>query len=462
MTGRVGTVRIVPWVAAMGMVLLALSPARVEAQEAITRVQGTVTDVQGNPLAKVPLYFQATDIKKRVGPVKTSKKGKFTISALDISIAKKWTIEAQKSGYKVVKVVYEIIDHSRNERGKGENLVGSNQKMPEMEFALIGTVGRNVVDIVMAKDSEYMEALRAEKQKQQDEGAGEVAKAGTPGASEAETPKPAPPSGGRKLLQTAKQYTDAGRHEEAIALYREYLVKDPSGNPAAYYYLGKSLFESEDDISAELAFKKGLELKPDMKGASFYLGNVYLRLERFSEAIASFEKERDLSPDSDSVHYNLGMAYAESGQEDLAMASFEQAALLNPDKPEAFMQMAAIHEERAEAAGTDGVTRQEEMTKAEEMYQKVVGVDPRNAAISFYNIGARAWNQNRNKEAAQAFRKSIEIDSTYAEAHRELARALMGIQDFEGAVKHFEEYLRLKPGAADAREIRNNIALLRG
>jgi tetratricopeptide (TPR) repeat protein len=449
--------------AALAVMLSVLSPAWVEAQERLARVHGTVTDLQGNPLAKVPLYFQATDINKRVGPVKTSKKGRFTISTLDTSIAKKWTIEPEKSGYKVVKVVYEIIDAQRNERGKGEKLVGSDQKMPELEFvALTGDAGRNRVDIVMAKDSEYMEALLAEKKKRQGGGAAEVAEADTPATPVAEPAKPAPPAGGRKLLQTAKQYTDAGRHEEAIALYREYLVKDPAGNPAAYYYFGKSLFESEDDISAEQAFKKGLDLKPDMKGANFYLGNIYLRMERSPEAVAAFEKERDLSPDSDTVHYNLGLAYAESGQDDKAMASFEQSALLDPMKPEAFMQMAAIHEKRAEAAGSDGVTRQEEMAKAEEMYQKVVGVDPRDAAISFYNIGARAWNQDRNKEAAQAFRKSIEIDASYAEAHRELARALMGIQDFKGAIEHFEEYLRLKPGASDAPEIRDNIALLKG
>ena len=72
-----------------------------------------------------------------------------------------------------------------------------------------------------------------------------------------------------------------------------------------------------------------------------------------------------------------------------------------------------------------------------------------------------AWNESRGDEAARAFRKSLQLDPGYAASHRELARALMGLQDFPGALEHFEQYLELNPGAPDAAEIRDSIALLR-
>lgn len=443
-----------------GLLVVAL-PSRLHAQAAFTRVQGKLTDQNGEPLAKVPIYFESTDVKSRVGPVKTSKRGTYVFSTLDISIAKKWKLVPEKKGYKILKVTYEIIDSQRETRGQGENIVGSDQKLPELTFALIGDVGKNHVDIVMVKEADYLAAYQVEQRKRDGEAPDDVEKVAGAAKAENEAQKAGKISGSsRQALEQAQAHTNAGRHSEAIPIYRQYLAKKPRSLPPVYYYLGKSLFETGDDISAEQAFKRGLELSPDMKRANLFLGRIYLRQERFQEAIPALEKERDMSPESDEVYFYLGIAYVEMERDEEAIEAFEQAALLNPAESATFMQLAAIHERRAADAG-DAVSRNEHMDAAEEMYQKVIGIDPRNAAISFYNLGAKAWNDNRSKEAAQAFRKAIEIDSSNAEAHRELARALIGIQDFDGAVRHFEEYLRLKPGAPDAREIQGNIALLK-
>jgi tetratricopeptide (TPR) repeat protein len=433
---------------------LALAPAHPAFAEGITRVKGKVVDKDGKPMPKVPLYFHAVDIAKKVGPVRTGKTGEYIIATLDISVAKKWHVIPDLPGYKVVKVTYEIIDSEEEERGKGDQILGSKQEFPDLPFALVGDAGRNVVDFVLAKEADFAAAVLAERKKR--EGAEKAAAGGTETAAAPEAaatpaePEPLkPPPGAAEALQKAKQLTDAGRHPEAIEMYNAYLAKDPSGNPAVYYYLGKSLFESGDDDAAERAFKKGLELKADMKGAHFYLGNVYLREDRPAEAAAEYEKEILLTPDSDSVYFNLGQAYAKANQDDKALGAFEKSITINPSKSEGYMLMAAIYEKRKDTA------------KAEEMYQKVIGIDPKNAAISFFNIGAHAWNENRPKEAAQAFRKAIELDPNYAVAHRELATALMKTQDFPGALKHFEIYLKLNPKAPDAKDVQSTIALLR-
>src|SRR5207245_9558211 len=122
---------------------------------------------------------------------------------------------------------------------------------------------------------------------------------------------------------------------------------------------------------------------------------------------------------------------------------------IDPTKTEAYLQAASIYEKRKDTP------------KANEMYQKVIALDPKNAAVSFFNIGVHAWNENRAKDATQAFKKAVEIDPSYAVAHRELARALMGSQDFDGALKHFQEYLKLSPQASDRKEIQDTIALLK-
>ena len=446
---------------ALGAAAAPLEPAHAEA---ITRVRGTIKDIHGKPLPKVKVFFEAADIKKRVGPVTTNKEGMFVIATLDITVAKKWKVIPELQGYKTVKIHYEIVDSTNAQHGNDDNILGSKQEYPELTFPLIGAVGRNVVDFVVAKDAEFLAAVLAEKKKRDAATTGGTAAApagttpvdagtvaGAPGAPEAPgaAGAPAPPAVSGESLTKAKQLADAGRHQEAVELYRVYLTKDPAGNPAVYYYLGKSLFEAGDDAAAEQAFRKASELKPDMKYAHFFLGNIHLRGERFTEAAAEYEKETALAPDNDRVWFQLGQAYARAGEDDKALASLEKSSAIDPSKSDSYMEMAAIHEKRKDRA------------KADEAYQKVIALDPKNAATSFFNIGVHAWNENHDREAAQAFRKAIEVDPSYAAAHRELARTLTRMQDFEGAVKHYEQYLKLSPSAPDAKEIKEMIVALK-
>ena len=410
--------------------------------DAITKVQGIVTDQNGKPMAKVPIYFEAVDIKKTVGPVKTNKKGKYFIATLDRSVAKKWRIVPRLKGYKTVKIQFIIIDSTGAELLNDENIIGSKQEHPAFQLALVGNDGRNEFNFMIAREKNYLAAVRAEQRKKK--GGGEV--------DEAEVQDEGPSAEAldlAKQLKKAKQLTGAGRHDQAIEIYTAFLAKDPKGNPPVYYYLGKSLFGSGDLARAEQAFRQALALKPKMKGCHFYLGNIAIKNEDYASAVTEFEAELTMSPESDSVLLNLGQARAKAGDADGALAAFQKAVQVNPEKSEAYMQMAAIYEQRGEKEA------------AEEMYQQVISLDPKNAALSFYNIGVHAWNENKGKEATQAFRKALDLDPNYAVSHRELARALMGMQDFPGALEHFEEYLKLNPMAPDAGEIRDSIALLR-
>ncbi len=447
------TQRTILAVAVAFALVVAVAPFKPAYADAITRVRGVVTDNQGKPMPKVKIWFEAVDVKKRVGPLTTGKDGKFVIASLDISVAKKWKVTIDLPGYKVVKVHYEIVDCEKQERGSGDVVMGSKQEYPELLFALVCDEGRNVGDLVVAKEADFMAAVQAERKKKEggEAAASASAPAGTqPAAGTGAPGSPEPPKASVEGLKKAKELADAGRHQEAIEGYRAYLAKDPTGNPAVYFYLGKSLFETADDASAAQAFSKGVELKPDMKWAHFFLGNVHLREERYKEAAEEFEKETNLQPDIDKVWFQLGKAYALGGDDEKAITAFDKASTIDPTKSDSYMELAAIYEKRKDKA------------KAEEMYQKVIVVDPGNAASVFYNLGVHAWNENKDREAAQAFKKAIEIDPKYAPAHKELARVLTRLQDFQGAVQHYQEYLKLNPQASDAKEIRDTIALLKG
>src|SRR5439155_19403724 len=140
-----------------------------------------------------------------------------------------------------------------------------------------------------------------------------VAPAGTQPAAPEGAPGAVPGSGEAPKanvegLKKAKELADAGRHPEAIEGYKAYLAKDPTGNPAVYFYLGKSLFETGDDPGAAQAFSKANELKPDMKWAHFFVGNVEIRGEHYRDAVGELEKEAGLQPDADKGWVQHGKA----------------------------------------------------------------------------------------------------------------------------------------------------------
>ena len=419
--------------------------------EGITKVKGRVVDNLGKPMANVPLSFEAVDIKKTVPGVRTNSKGEFFIATLDITIAKKWKVIPKLDGYKTVSVSYEIVDSESQNRGKADQILGSKQEFPEIQFALIGDAGRNVVNFVLAKDADFVAATQAEQKKRKDaEGGGtQTADAAAPAAAPAPPAAPKISTEGAQQLLQAKQLADAGNHAQAITIYQAYLAKDPKDSPQVYYYLGKSLFATGDDAGATASFKKALELQPAMKGAHFFLGNIGLKEDDATTAVTEYEQELKLSAESDTVLYNLGQAYFKAGDPDKALAALEHASTINATKPEIFMLMGTVYDSKGDKV------------KADEMYQKVAAIDPRNAAILFFNTGVKSWNENRPKEAVIAYRKATEIDPNYAQAHRELARALMAQQDFAGALQHFQEYLKINPKAPDAKEIQENIALLK-
>src|SRR5258706_5228138 len=125
---------------ALTVAVASLKPAYADA---ITKVWGVVTDPQGKPVPKVKINFEGVDVKKKIAPLTTNKDGKFFISALDISVAKKWRGVAELPGYKTVQGHYQIVDSQKADRGRGDVMIGSKQESPEPYFAPTRGASRN-------------------------------------------------------------------------------------------------------------------------------------------------------------------------------------------------------------------------------------------------------------------------------------------------------------------------------
>ena len=447
--------------ALLGAGLLALATGgRLYATDT-TKVNGTVTDVTGKPLEKVEVWFENAKIQgKRVGPVKTNKKGKYIYPYLDVGIEPEWRVVPKLPGYLVLKVNWKLIDSQRNDRGSNEAILNTKQEIPSLHPVLVGDSGVNEVNFVMVKEEEFNNALRqAVAAKQGGSANGGVAPPGgnsapaTPGTSAAPAPPPEPTAPTHSVTE-AVDLIKAGKNEEAIPILKEFLEKNPNNAPVQFT-LGKALVNTKQFDQAVPALQKALAIKPDQQGAHFFLGIAYSQMGQDADALKEFEAEIPLSPAQDAAYSNAAAICEKQGNQDKALEYYKKAVEIAPNRAELHASLAGIYEKK----GNQPVVV-EAKGGTSDLGTKIISVSPsgvieRAEQMSPKYFGAIAKNNDRNEEAVKAFQKAVELDPGYALAHRELGYALVKQGDFKGAVTHFNKYLELVPKAPDAGEIRS-------
>ncbi|HEU5179729.1 MAG TPA: tetratricopeptide repeat protein [Candidatus Polarisedimenticolia bacterium] len=440
---------------AVALSLAVLAPGAWKAAQAgdTTKVSGTVTDASGKPLEKVEIWFENAKIAgKRVGPVKTSKKGKYIYPYLDVGIEPEWRVIPKLEGYLVLRMNWKLIDSQRNDRGSNtDTILNAKQEIPSLHPVLVGDSGVNEVNFVMVKEAEFNNAVRQAVTGKHGGSAApaaatgtapEAAAAGAPAAAGAAAPAPAaaPPTSSHTVTE-AVDLIKAGKNEEAIPILKEFLEKSPENAPIQFT-LGKAYINAKQYDAAVAPLQKSLQLKPDQPGAHFYLGIAYSQMGQDADALKEFEAEIPISPEQDSAYSNAASLYDKAGNTDKALEYYKKAVEIAPQRPELHASLANIYEKKGDKAS------------AQAEYKALADADPGRAAVTWYNVGAIAKNGDKNDEAVKAFQKAIELDPSYAIAHRELGYALVKQGDFKGAVAQFTKYLELAPKAADAGEIK--------
>ncbi len=441
---------------AVALCLAVLAPGAWKAAQAgdTTKVSGTVTDPSGKPLEKVEIWFENAKIAgKRVGPVKTSKKGKYIYPYLDVGIEPEWRVVPKLEGFLVLRMNWKLIDSQRNDRGSNtDTILNAKQEIPALHPVLVGDSGVNEVNFVMVKEAEFTAALRQAVTAQQGgtAAAAPAPAAGAPAAGAATAPAGAAAAAGAAApapvapTHTVTEAVDlikAGKNEEAIPILKEFLEKSPENAPIQFT-LGKAYINSKQYDAAVAPLQKSLQLKPDQPGAHFYLGIAYSQMGQDADALKEFEAEIPISPEQDSAYSNAASLYDKAGNTDKALEYYKKAVQIAPQRPELHASLASIYEKKGDQAS------------AQAEYKALADADPGRAAVTWYNVGAIAKNGDKNDEAVKAFQKAIELDPSYAIAHRELGYALVKQGDFKGAVAQFTKYLELAPKAADAGEIK--------
>ena len=418
----------------------------------VASIKGKLEDIDGNALAKVPIFVEIIRVEGRaagpVGKVKTRKNGSFTYPFLDPG---EYKVYPQLEGYVVIRMTVLSIDSQKNVRagesgGKPtEHLISRDQgNLPTVPLAPQGNTGRCEVNITVVKDEDYVATLAAIQK-----------------GNQAPSTATAAPVVSRKRdpVERGDEYFAGGDWGKAIAAYEEAIEDDPA-DPEAAYGLGKSLLRNDDLSGAQAALMKASQLDPEMPGVNFYLATIYHDLAQDAAAIAALEKERTNSPETEEVLVNLGTLYRDTEQPEKAMEILTEVITLNPENTDAFMALADVHNQLAHKSDSASV-RAEETAKAEAIYKQILTQSPGQEDVIWYNIGVNAYNADNKSEAASAFQKSLNANPKNPEAHKMLGYTLVGLGKTDEAIPHFEKYLKLEPKGGDVDTVNGMLTALK-
>ncbi len=140
----------------------------------------------------------------------------------------------------------------------------------------------------------------------------------------------------REWIARAAEHHRAGRLEEAEAIYREILSRDPS-NLEAMRLLALIAMKTEHYGQAESMLKRAVEIAPDFLAAWIDLSRAQLERQELDAALASIERAVQLNPRSANVRISLANVQARSGHHDEAIASYGRAIELDPGQPGGYL-----------------------------------------------------------------------------------------------------------------------------
>jgi Flp pilus assembly protein TadD len=246
--------------------------------------------------------------------------------------------------------------------------------------------------------------------------------------------------------------------------------------------------KGDPEASVDL-FKKAIDAKPDDWERRDVFAKVLLRLDRQGEATIQANKAIGLAPDKAAPLITLTDIYLARGLPDKAADSIAKAGELEPENLKVLERRASLAASQGKldeaielnekvlakksdntevlVALADLYNRKKDPKKAEEMLNRVVALDPKNAYRTFYNLGVVILNREDttdadNRKAGEAFRKSIDLKPDYALAHRDLGFTLLRMGNLPEARKELQRYVDLDPRARDVAEIKDTIKSLSG
>lgn len=237
-----------------------------------------------------------------------------------------------------------------------------------------------------------------------------------------------------------------GRYEDAIAAYRAALSIAPS-NVAVRLNLGLAFYKSDKLADAVAEFTRVLAAQPENLQATYLAADCQLRLDHPSDVIELLAPLEKSGADDPMLSYLLGMAYLSTKQTEKGQLLIDRI-LRQGDSAEAQVMMGVAKRGAGDLKGAA-----EDLKRAVEINPDLPGV-----RVMYAQALLEAGNPDlaRGEFEAELKRNPLDFD-----ANLYLGLLLKNDQDYDGALRHFNRALGVRPGDLRTRNQIASVALAR-
>ncbi|PBC10383.1 tetratricopeptide repeat-containing sulfotransferase family protein [Mesorhizobium sp. WSM3859] len=203
-------------------------------------------------------------------------------------------------------------------------------------------------------------------------------------------------------MQRALQLHQAGRRQEAEALYRQVLGQQPK-HAAALHFLGLLLHQTGRSEEGLELIEQSVTLQPGNADFLNNMGTVMRDLGRVAAAVDFFRGAVDIKPDQLAARDNLGSSLKQLGQFDAAEEIYRGTIGRNPFHVRARIGLA----ETLQEAGR--------LDEAIALFRESLSIRPKDAEL-LYGLGVAMMEKGKLGEAADLARQAVAVVPGMAKA----------------------------------------------
>ncbi len=252
----------------------------------------------------------------------------------------------------------------------------------------------------------------------------------------------------------------------------------PGESAKAHFDVAQAAQQQQDYSTAELEYRKVIDLAPGFAEAHMNLGLVYQIENKVAEAMGEFQRALKIEPSLIGANFFLGIDYCGMGQGANALPYLRVAVRRDPKRPDTWLWLATAQE-------LSGHARDEVTT-----LRRALTVHPQNVDLlyllgrSYERLGkaevaelektapASSWSEqllgesyatsNNWNFAVIRFQNALAVPPARPGLHVELGETLLRARRLESAAHEFGEELKLDPNSVRALVRRGETKLIQG
>jgi tetratricopeptide (TPR) repeat protein/serine/threonine protein kinase len=243
------------------------------------------------------------------------------------------------------------------------------------------------------------------------------------------------------VLDLGRTLIAQGKSDEAVAIYKLAVEALPERADSYFHAIGDIRRDQKKPAEAVGAYRKAIELKPDVPRHHHNLGLALRDQNRPAEANAAFDRAIELFRQAPNLtpgtqrYWNVGLVLRDKGDLDGAIAAFRKVRDIGPSSDLAIRELANalrargrmdealdVYRKAIQADPTDytyyfdfgaALEQQNKLDEAVVVYRQAAEHAPRTgnaAAAAYHNIGLVLQRQGKRPEAIAAYYRTIELD----------------------------------------------------